>query len=407
MPTQATQSLGFELTPLLIYSPMVPIKYNIRSLMNRKVGSLMTIFGTGMVVWASIFAFGLYGGLEKTLTTSVNPLDVIVLRQGATAETASAVTEAASREILTFPGIATDNNGDPLAAPELVVVSYMPRRDDTGNTNVTVRGVVPNSRLLRDNFNIVEGNDFRPGVREAIVSRALSERFKGLKLGEEFEVQDQTFEVVGYFDSGGGTSESEVWTDLPVLSQVANRTGGTSSVQLRAVSKDAQQQLIDRITADEQIALKAVTEEQYYADQAAQSVFLKIIGQAIAFFLTIGAMFAVANTMYGAIASRAREIGTLRALGFGRVSILTAFLFESLVLCLLGAALGCLGALMLGEIRTGTMGGTFTELVFSFNFGPDVLMKGSLLAVMMGLIGGFAPALRAVRMKVVDALREV
>jgi putative ABC transport system permease protein len=386
---------------------MVPIKYNLRSLMARKIGSLMTILGVGMVVWACIFAFGLYGGLEKTLTTSVSPLDVLVLRQGSTSETASAVTEAAAKEILSFDGIATDNNGDPLAAPEIVVISYLPRRDATGNTNVTVRGVVPNSRLLRDNFRIVEGDDFRPGMREAIVSRALSDRFKGLKLGEEFQVQDQMFKVVGYFEAGGGTSESEIWTDQPVLAQVANRTGATSSVQFRAVSKQAQEQLIKRITADEQIALKAITEEQYYADQAAQSFFIKMIGQIIAFFLTLGAMFAVANTMYGNIASRAREIGTLRALGFGRFSVLTAFLLESLVLCVLGALLGILGALALGEIRTGTMGGTFTELVFSFNFGPEVLLKGSLLAILMGLIGGFAPALRAVRMKVVDALREV
>jgi len=243
-------------------------------------------------------------------------------------------------------------------------------------------------------------------LRETIVSRALSERFQKLKLGDEFIVQDKAFKIVGYFEAGGGTSESEIWTDLPVLSQVANRTGATSSVQLRAVSTEAQQKLIDRITADEQIALKAITEEQYYADQAEQSFFIKMIGQIIAFFLTLGAMFAVANTMYGAISSRAREIGTLRALGFGRFSILTAFLFESLVLCILGALLGILGALMLGEIRTGTMGGTFTELVFSFNFGPDVLLKGAILAIVMGLIGGFAPALRAVRMKVVDALRE-
>jgi putative ABC transport system permease protein len=386
---------------------MVPIKYNIRSLMARKVGSLMTIFGTGMVVWASIFAFGLYAGLENTLTTSVNPLDVLVLRQGSTAETASAVTDKAAAEILSFPGIATDSNGDPLAAPELMVISYLPRRDATGNTNVTVRGVVPNSRLLRDNFQIVDGRDFKRGLREAIVSPALADRFQGLKLGEEFKAQDQSFKVVGYFEAGGGSSESEIWTDQPVLAQVANRTGSTSSVQLRAVSKEAQQQLIDRITADEQIALKAITEEQYYADQAEQSFFIKMIGQIIAFFLTLGAMFAVANTMYGAIASRAREIGTLRALGFGRFSILTAFLLESLVLCILGAILGCLGALMLGEIRTGTMGGTFTELVFSFNFGPAVLAQGAILAIVMGLIGGFAPALRAVRMKVVDALREV
>lgn len=386
---------------------MVPLKYNLRSLRARKVGSLMTIFGTGMVVWASIFAFGLYGGLENTFGESVSPLDIIVLRQGSTAETASGVSEASGRQILAFDGIATDKEGSPLAAPELVVVCYMPRRDGSGNTNVTVRGVVPVSRELRNDFKIVKGNDFRPGVREAIVSQALADRFANLKMGEEFLVQDKPFKVVGYFEAGGGAAESEIWTDQKVLGQVTDRTGGTSSVQLRAVSKDAQQKLIDRITADEQIALKAVTEEEYFAVQAEQSFVIKLLGQIIAFILTLGAMFAVANTMYGAISSRSREIGTLRALGFGRFSILTAFLFESLVLCLLGAGLGILGALALGEIRTGTMGGTFTEVVFSFNFGPKVLLQGSLLAVLMGLIGGFMPALRAVRMKVVDALREV
>jgi putative ABC transport system permease protein len=151
-----------------------------------------------------------------------------------------------------------------------------------------------------------------------------------------------------------------------------------------------------------------MTEEQYFKEQAEQGGLLKIVGGMIAFFLTIGAMFSVANTMYGAIASRAREIGTLRALGFGRFSVLTAFLMESLALCLLGAAVGILGALALGEIRTGTMNAaTFSEIVFAFDFGPPILLKGALLAVFMGLIGGFMPALRAVRMKVVDALREV
>jgi putative ABC transport system permease protein len=349
----------------------------------------------------------LYAGLEHTLTVSVNPLDVIVLRQGSSAETASSVSEAAAREIIALPGIATYKEAKPLAAPELMAIAYLPRRDSPGNTNVTVRGASANSRLLRDRFNIVAGRDLQQGLREAIVSKSLADRFKGLAIGEQFTVQDAPFTVVGYFEAGGGTAESEIWTDQRVLGQAINRTGSVSSVQLRAASADDRKKLIDRITADEQIALKAVTEEQYFADQAEQSQFLKIIGQIIAFFLTIGAMFAVANTMYGAIASRAREIGTLRALGFGRFSVLASFLFESLVLCVIGALLGCLGALALGEIRTGTMGGTFTEVVFSFNFGPKVLLQGALMAIVMGLIGGLAPAVRAVRMKVVDALREV
>jgi putative ABC transport system permease protein len=253
---------------------------------------------------------------------------------------------------------------------------------------------------------------FTPGLREAIVSEAMSERFQGLGLGEEFVAQGASFKVVGIFTAGGGAVESEIWTDQNVLAQVTNRTGAMSSMQLRAASKADQEKIINRIKADEQIDLNAMTEEQYFADQAAQSGLIKIVGGMIAFFLTIGAMFAVANTMYGAIASRSREIGTLRALGFGRFSILLAFLLESLLLCLLGALLGCVGALALqfftGGLRTGTMNpGTFTELAFSFDFGPRVLAQGAILAIVMGLIGGLLPAIRAVRMKVVNALREV
>jgi putative ABC transport system permease protein len=391
---------------------MVPLKYNIRSLRARKVGSLMTVLGVGMVVWASIFAFGLSAGLDRTLEIAADPLDVIVLRKGSTSEAVSAVTEAAAREIKALPGIATDSSGNPLAASELVVFAYLPRRGSTQPVNVSVRGVEPMSRQLRAGMQIVAGRDFKPGLREAVVSRAMSERFQNLGLGDRFKVEGGEFEVVGVFEAGGGAVESEVWTDQRVLAQLANRTGAMSSLQLRAVSQEDKQRLINRIENDEQIDLGAVTEEQYYAEQAKQSSLIKVVGYMIAFFLTIGAMFAVSNTMYGAIASRAREIGTLRALGFGRVSILTAFVLESLVLCLAGAALGCLAAVavtvFLGGIQTGTMNaGTFTEIAFSFDFGPAVLLQGALLAVVMGLIGGLLPAIRAVRMKVVDALREV
>jgi putative ABC transport system permease protein len=391
---------------------MVPLRYNVRSLRARKVGSLMTIFGIGMVVWASIFAFGLSAGLDKTLEIAAEPLDVIVLRKGSTSEAVSAVTEKAARDIKALPGIATDANAQPLAASELVVFAYLPRHGSEVNVNVSVRGVDSVSRALRKEMNIAEGRNFKEGVREAIVSRAMSNRFQNLGLGDKFKVDGGEFKVVGIFEAGGGAVESEIWTDQRVLAQVAKRTGAMSSLQFRAASAADQERLINHIKNDEQIDLGAVTEKQYYAEQAAQSILIKIVGYTIAFVLTIGAMFAVANTMYGAIAARAREIGTLRALGFGRVSILTAFILESLLLCLIGAALGCLAALavnfLLGGIQTGTMNpGTFTEVAFSFDFGPRILLQGALLAVVMGLIGGFLPALRAVRMKVVDALREV
>ena len=391
---------------------MVPLKYNMRSLRARKIGSLMTILGVAMVVWASIFAFGLSEGLDRTLEIAADPLDVIVLRKGSTSEAVSAVTEAAARDIKALPGIATDRDGIPLAASELVVFAYLPRHGSNQQVNVSVRGVDAMSRKLRAGMEIVEGRDFTPGLREAIVSRAMSNRFQRLGLGDTFKVEGGEFKVVGIFEAGGGAVESEIWTDQRVLAQLAKRTGAMSSLQFRAVSQDDKQRLIDRIEGDEQIDLGAITEEAYYAEQAEMSSLIKVVGYMIAFFLTIGAMFAVANTMYGAISSRAREIGTLRALGFSRGSIVTAFLLESLVLCLVGAALGCLAALavtfLLGGIQTGTMNAaTFTEIAFSFDFGPAVLAKGALLAIVMGIIGGLLPAIRAVRMKVVNALREV
>jgi putative ABC transport system permease protein len=400
--------LAVHQSPSRKLAAVVPIKYNIRSVFARKVGSLMTIFGVGMVVWASIFAFGLSAGLDKTLKVAADPLDVIVMRKGSTSESVSAVSDEVANIVKELPGIATDREGRKLAASELVIFGYLPRRGKTTKVNVTVRGVVPVSRDLRESLHIVEGRDFRPGLREAIVSRTMSERFEGLGLGDEFVLRGGSFRVVGIFEAGGGAVESEIWTDQTVLAQLVDRTGAMSSMQLRAASKADQEKLIERIKNDQQIDLNALTEEQYFKEQADQSSLMKIVGGMIAFFLTIGAMFSVANTMYGTIASRAREIGTLRALGFGRTSVLSAFLLESLVLCLLGAVLGCLGALALGDLRTGTMNAaTFSEIVFAFDFGPKILLKGAILAILMGLIGGFMPALRAVRMKVVDALREV
>jgi putative ABC transport system permease protein len=198
------------------------------------------------------------------------------------------------------------------------------------------------------------------------------------------------------------------WADLEVLGQATQRTGYLSSVQARTSSAEAQAAIVRRLDEDEQFSLKAYTEPEYFAEQAAASAALKLVGQIIAFFLTIGAMFAVANTMFGAVASRAREIGTLRAIGFSRRTVLVSFLVESLLLCLAGGALGILGTLPLVGMTTGTANwSTFSELTFSFRFSPTVLVQALLLVVVMGLLGGLFPAIRATRMKIVDALREI
>lgn len=386
----------------------IPLKYTLRSLRARWVSSLMTLFGAALVVWASVLAFGLAAGLDHTLEVSSDPLDLLALRKGATAETSSIIEESLARQIATLSGIATNQRGQPLCSPELVVVVNKPRRTGGGHANVLVRGVTPVARELRPNFRLIAGRLPRPGLREAITSPSMAGRFYGCRLGESLEVWGSQFRIVGLFTCGESAAESEVWTDLKVLGQTSKRPNLLSSVQLRAASPSAMAVLKDRLVNDEQFALKAVTEGEYFAEQAVAGLAIKIVGRIISFFLTIGACFAVANTMFGAVASRAREIGTLRALGFSRGNILAAFLIESLVLAMLGGLLGCLATLPLNGLSTGTANWqTFSEITFAFRFGPKVLLQGAALSVLMGLIGGMLPALRAVLMNTVEALREV
>jgi putative ABC transport system permease protein len=254
----------------------------------------------------------------------------------------------------------------------------------------------------------VQGRLPRPGLREAITSRSLARRFAGAGLNEDLAMLDTTFRIVGLFEAGESSAESEVWTDLKVLGQAGQRGSTLSSVQLRAASAASLAAIKDRLVNDEQFALKALVEPDYFKEQAIAGLAIKIVGRLIAFFLTLGAMFAVANTMFAAVASRAREIGTLRALGFSRSNVLASFMIESLVLCLLGGALGCLGTLPVNGLSTGTANWqTFSEITFSFRFGPSVLLQGTLLAIVMGMLGGLFPAIRSTRMRIVDALREV
>ncbi|MEX2119841.1 MAG: ABC transporter permease [Pirellulales bacterium] len=387
---------------------MVPVKYNLRSLRARWVASLLTVLGTGLVVWASVLAFGLGAGLDHTLEVSSDPLDLIALRKGATSETSSGIEDERVRQIVTLPGIATDPQGRPFASPELVIVVNTVRRNEGGRTNLILRGVTPVARQLRPGFRLVEGRDFKPGLREAITSRSVAARFQNAGLGEEFKALGTTFRIVGLFEAGDSAIESEIWTDVKILGQASKREGAVSSVQIRSASADAMGKLKKRLADDERFALKAVTEAEYYQDQAVAGAAIKIVGRIISTFLTIGALFAVANTMFGAVAARSREIGTLRALGFGRLGIMGGFLLESLVLCLAGGALGSLATLPINGLSTGTANWvTFSELTFAFRFGPDVLAYGVVLAVFMGLLGGLLPAIRATRMKIVDALREI
>ena len=386
---------------------MIPVKYNVRNLRVRWVTTLMTVVGTGLVVWATVLSFGLADGLEHALRISGDDLDLIVLRKGSTEETSSNIDQNLAREISNLDGIARDEEGEPLCSAEFVTILTKPRRNEGGTTNLIVRGLQKGGRRLRPGFRIVRGRDLQSGVNEAITSQRMAERFENLGLGEKLEINKVDFEIVGYFEAAGSAAESEVWTELGDLTGARRTPGALSAVNLRARDEAARQALITRIRDDKQFQLEAVGEADYFERQMTASIAIRFVGFAIAGFLTLGAMFAAANTMYAAVASRGREIGALRAMGFNRRSILVSFLFESVLLCLLGGLLGCLATLPFNGLSTGTANwATFSEITFAFRFGPTVLLRGVLMALTMGLVGGLFPALRAVRMPIVNALRQ-
>ncbi|MBC7819976.1 MAG: ABC transporter permease [Planctomycetaceae bacterium] len=386
---------------------MIPVKYNVRNLRVRWVTTLMTVVGTGLVVWATVLTFGLIDGLDHALRISGDPLDLIVLRKGTTEETSSNIDQKVAKDVANLDGIATDSSGQPLCSSEFVTILTKPRRNNGGTTNLIVRGLQDVGRGLRPGFKIVRGHDVRAGVNEAITSERMAERFQNLAIGEKLEINKVNFEIVGYFEAAGSSAESEVWTDLRDLTGARRQPEALSAVNLRCRDEASKTALLKRIRDDEQFKLDALDEPAYYEKQMTASIAIKFVGYAIAVFLTMGAMFAAANTMYAAVASRGREIGALRAIGFSRRSILLSFLFESVLLCLLGGLLGCLATLPLNGLSTGTANwATFSEITFAFRFGPSVLLQGVIMALTMGLVGGLFPALRAVRIPIISALRE-
>ncbi len=386
---------------------MIPLKYNLRSLRVRWATTLLTCIAIGVVVFASVLTFGMISGIEHALSTSGDAADLIIMRQGSSDEMSSSITPNNARELANLPGIATGPQGESLASPEFVTILIKPRRNNGGTANVIVRGLEQVGRHLRPDFKIVEGRDLTPGVNELITSRNIAKRFENFAVGEQIDINNVMFTVVGLFEAGGSSAESEVWADLRDLTAAQRYDGAVSVVNLRTTNAAAADEISRRVRDDEQFQLKALSEVDYFESQKSSAVAIRVVAYIIACFLTVGAMFAAANTMYAAVSSRSREIGTLRAIGFPRRAVLTSFMLESLVLCLLGGLLGCLATLPLNGISGGTQNFvTFSEITFSFRFGPLVLLQGMALALAMGLIGGLFPALRAIRLQIIEALRQ-
>lgn len=313
---------------------MIPLKYNLRNLRVRWKTTLMTILSTGLVVGASCSLFSLVEGLNHSLAISGDPLDLIVMRKGSSTETTGAFETAKADEILNLPGILRDQEGHPVAAKELLNIPIAERRNGT-KTNVIIRGVQPASRQLRPDFKIVAGVDFVEGRGECIVSQKMSRRFKGAQLGGLLVFgEKEKYRVVGTFTAGGSAAESEIWADLKDLERNTGREGLISCVQLRAAGKDDFEKLQKAINDEDRFRLAATPERLYFDTQNRSGIFLKTAGTLIAVLLTFGAMFASANTMFAAVSTRTREIGTMRALGFSQLDVLICFLGESVILCI-------------------------------------------------------------------------
>jgi ABC-type lipoprotein release transport system permease subunit len=331
-----------------------------------------------------------------------------VLRKGATAETVSAVLRPDVPLIESLPQIARDPNGRPLSSSELVVIIALPRQTDNQPANVPVRGVSPRAFAVRDSIKFVEGRPFTPGTREINVGRLAVGRFKGLALGSDVKFGAATWKVTGIFTADDAAFESELWGDVDLMMPAFQRDG-YQSMTVRLADPSMFESFKATIEGDPRLHLVPQREQDYYAEQSrALTTVIRVFGAFVTLILSIGAMFGAMNTMYAAVAYRTREIGTLRALGFSRFRIVTAFLAESIALAMVGGVIGCILALPVHGLSTGTTNFTsFSEVAFKFRITPALMVGGLLFSAVMGAVGGLLPAIRAARIPVARALREI
>jgi putative ABC transport system permease protein len=385
----------------------IPLKYNIRNLFVRKVSTTMTVFSIGLVVAVFIALMSLATGIDKTFTASGDPRNLLVLRKSAQVEGQSAVTKAEYQILRYLPGIDPGAGGQPLVSPEVIVLVNISRRNQGGSANVVVRGVGPEAFELRPQLHIVAGRLHRPGFREMIVSRQLAGRFENTGIGSRMKFGKGMWTVVGHFEAEGTAFDSEMWADVNELISEFDRRG-YSSVLLRCADPNIQKSLITQVADDRRMQLEALSERAYYEKQTIAGVGIKLLATVMTLFMGIGACFAAMNTMYAAVANRTREIGTLRALGFSRPSILISFLIEAVLLAFTGGLVGSLLALPVNGMSTGSANFvTFSEITYNFRITFPLVVTALALSGFLGVLGGFFPARSAARQPIIEALRSV
>ncbi len=387
----------------------IPISYNLRSLRVRWPSTVVAVLGIAGTVGVFVAMLSLAKGFKSTLVSSGSPRNAIVLRAGATSEMESAITLDQVHVMEDEPGVERAPSGA-LVSPETVAIAAFPLKATGTDANVQVRGVSPKALEVRDTVKVTAGRFFQPGLNELVVGRYVAGTYAGFDLGSTVKFGGGTWTVVGAFDAGGSAFDSEVWADAQVVKQVYKRPPNIfSSVTVRLTSPEALTRFKDALTSDPRFTVQVDREIDYYDKQSrAITRLILVLGTMVGLVMGVGAVFGALNTMYSAVAERAREIATMRVLGFGVAAVVISFVFEALCIAFIGGALGCVGVLPLNGLTTGTMNWqTFSHLAFAFRVTPALLLGGVIFALLMGVVGGVPPAIRAARARVAVALREL
>jgi len=385
----------------------IPISYNVRNVLQRPVSTITTAIGIGLTVTIFVGAMALAAGFRAALLKTGSADNAIALRKGADSEISSGVAREAAGILRALPDLVVGPDGRPLASAELVVVMNKPRLGQPGSSNLTVRGLDPSAVGVRAQVKIVEGRMFSPGSDEVIVGRRIAPRFANCVVGEKIRFQQRDFTVVGHFGAGGASFESEIWGDAAVLMPALGRDA-FQTVTFRMRDPSRFEALKKELEADPRLQIQLRRESEFYSSQSELLTnLIRFMGIFITAIMAVGAIFGAMNTMYAAVGSRTREIATLLVLGFGPGAIMASFMLESLILSLIGGAIGCLLALPINGITTSTTNfQSFSELAFAFRVTPAALLAGMIFAALMGVVGGFLPALRAARQPIARTLRE-
>lgn len=384
-------------------------KLSLETIVERKGASAAAVFGIAGVVAVFVAVLSIAQGFRHVMAVSGDPSSAIVMRSGADTEMMSLMLGPLTRIIADAPGIARYEDG-PLASAELFVIINLPKRSTGTDANVPLRGVSGGAFAVHNNVQIIEGRRFQPGCNEVIVGAAAAHEFAGLECGSELKIGRNIWKVVGIFSASGGLSESEIWTDAVVLQSAYNRGNSFQSVHMQLESPEAFDNFKSYLTSDPRLNVKVMRQTDYYIEQSSKLYNLITgLGSLIASLMGIGAVFGALNTMYSAVSTRTREIATLRALGFGSSPIIISVFVEALFLATVGGVIGGGSAYFAFDgFRTATMNWqSFSQVAFAFDVTPRLLVEGGIYAIAIGLVGGLFPAIRAARMPVAKALRDL